>query len=255
MLRDGRSFATPSVREVEEVIKKAREEDLLAFAQGFLGAYATHGFQSLSKRDTDLLLFYTLETSGVLDSRMSNHDTARRLRLTPKKVSALRREAWARWASPGDVQEHLRQTLRATFKPAVLKRVLQDNLSVWKKERLVPLLLEHPSDHSEVEQFLKTQHCIPHYAKNREVLLVPHDQIVPLLEHAADGLDAKRQREIKKSFAENTTLKELITKDLSKLSWEETRAALNQALGAVFEKAAVDAAAKALSGVVSGFLG
>ena len=68
---------------MEELIKNASEADLLGFSKTFLGTYGAHGFQSLAKRDADLLLFYALEHSGVVDSREGNHQVARRLRLTP----------------------------------------------------------------------------------------------------------------------------------------------------------------------------
>ena len=124
---------------MEEVIKNAEEADLLAFAKTFLGTYGTHGFQSLAKRDTDLLLFYALEHSGVIDSRASNHQVARRLKLTPKRVSNLRRDAWARWAEPSDVRDHLAHTLKACFAAPALERVLKQNRSAWKTDKLSPL--------------------------------------------------------------------------------------------------------------------
>lgn len=241
--------------DMEEVLTKAEDRDLLAFAKGFLGSYGTYGFQCLNKRDADLLLFYALETSGVLDSRNSNHEAARMLRLTPRRLAALRRDAWARWAARADVQKHLADTLRAAFQVKALKRVLAENLKSWKDDRLLPILLEHPSGHAEVEQFLKSVHSIPHYARNREVLLLPHDQVLPLLETASEALDTKRVREIKKSFAASTTLQEYLTEDISRLTWDQTRSVLNNTVGAMLEKAAVDGAAKGISALVLGVLG
>lgn len=238
-----------------DLIKKAGESELLKFAEVFLGTYGAQGFQALSKRDTDLLLFYTLEASGVLDSRAGNHDVARLLRVTPRRVALLRRDAWARWAEPTDVREHLTFTLRSVFQPAPLERLLRENRGRWKQDGLLPLLLEHPSDRDEVEQFLKSAHSTPHHARNPEVLLVPKDQVVPLLDFAASGLDKARQGAIKKAFASNTKLGEFLTRDISKLSAAEARAVLNNTVGAIFEKASVDLAAKGLSALTLGYLG
>lgn len=240
---------------MEEVIKNAEEADLLAFAKTFLGTYGTHGFQSLAKRDTDLLLFYALEHSGVIDSRASNHQVARRLKLTPKRVSNLRRDAWARWAEPSDVRDHLAHTLKACFAAPALERLLKQNRSAWKTDKLIPLLLEHPSDRAEVEQFLKSAGDIPHYAKNPEVVLIPHDQVMALVDFAADGLDKARQALIKKSFATNKKLSELLTQDISKLSAGEVRTVLNTTVATVMEKSTIDLAAKGLSALVLGYLG
>lgn len=240
---------------MEELIKNASEENLLGFVTTFLGSYGTHGFQSLNKRDSDLLLFYSLECRGVLDSRQSNHETARILRLTPRRVAALRRDAWARWASRADVQRHLADTLRTAFAPIALTQVLKENRKSWNDDGLLPILLEHPSDHAEVEQFLKAVHCIPHYARNREVLLVPHDHVIPLLESMGDGVDAKRGRALNKAFSANTTLKKFLTKDISTLSWAQARAVLNNTVAAMLDKAAVDTVANGLSVLFLGILG
>ena len=240
---------------MEELIKNASEADLLGFSKTFLGTYGAHGFQSLAKRDADLLLFYALEHSGVVDSREGNHQVARRLRLTPTRVSNLRRDAWARWAEPSDVRAHLAHTFREIFAAPALERVLRQNRATWKTDRLLPLLLEHPSDRSEVEQFLKAAKDIPHRARNSEVLLIPQDQVIPLVDFAAEGLDKAGQNLIKKAFASNKKLSDFLTEDISRISATEARAVLNNTVGAILEKASVDLAAKGLSALVLGYFG
>ena len=110
------------------------------------------------------------------------------------------------------------------------------------------MLLEHPSDRAEVEQALKRRHSVPRYARNHEVLLVPHRQLTALVDEIVpNGVEKKKLVTIRAAFSKDATLKSFLAKDISKLSWSEARVVLNTTLGEVLQKATIDVAAKALS--------
>ena len=81
-------------------------KDPAAFAAEFLRQTQLQGFGALSKRDLELLVFVLLERDGAIDRNASNHAAAQRLRVTPAKLRALRRDGYARWrqlvAEPAD---------------------------------------------------------------------------------------------------------------------------------------------------------
>jgi hypothetical protein len=78
---------------MSRLVSKADGPELERFSRRFLAKYLAHGFQSLSKRDVELLLFYELELSDLISASASNHDVAKMLRLTGRKVAGLRRDA------------------------------------------------------------------------------------------------------------------------------------------------------------------
>ena len=72
-------------------------KDPAAFGNEFLRLTLLQGFQSLTKRDLELLIFVLLERDGTVGRDESNATVAARLRVTPAKIKALRRDGYARW--------------------------------------------------------------------------------------------------------------------------------------------------------------
>ena len=72
-------------------------KDPAGFANEFLRLTLLQGFQSLTKRDLELLIFVLLERDGAIQRAESNFSVASHLRVTPAKVKALRRDGYARW--------------------------------------------------------------------------------------------------------------------------------------------------------------
>ena len=66
-------------------------KDPAGFANEFLRLTLLQGFQSLTKRDLELLIFVLLERDGAIQRADSNFSVASHLRVTPAKVKALRR--------------------------------------------------------------------------------------------------------------------------------------------------------------------
>ena len=72
-------------------------KDPAGFGNEFLRLTLLQGFQSLTKRDLELLIFVLLERDGAIDRGDSNASVALQLRVTPAKVKGLRRDGYARW--------------------------------------------------------------------------------------------------------------------------------------------------------------
>jgi len=237
-----------------DFLSRAEDPVLERFARRFLAKTVQNGFGSMSKRDAELLLFYELELSGLVPTQASHHEVAKLLRVTPRRVAALRRDAWARWARENEIREHLRGTLQALFEPDAIRTVLEENRKVWQVDGLLPVALEHPSDRAEVEQFLKRRHSVVHTARNREVLLLTHTAALDLAQSVVGEISEKQKQAIRSAFGKDATLKTFLTKDIRKSSWREARVVLGNTLGQVLEKATVDGAAKALAVVFGALL-
>jgi hypothetical protein len=191
------------------------------------------GFQSLPKRDLDLLIFILLEIDGAIDRRDDNYDVGRTLRVTPQKVRLLRRDAYARWRPL--VGEARRDALRR-----ILTRVLtRSNIDAGakhaaektKEQGFVAVLVEHSDDQAEFEQAIKDAGAIPVYERNREVIAVRFDTLLRISEmHEFIPQDPKKiKAELRRVASGVDDLEEFLKTPVKDLTWEDARSAINTA--------------------------
>jgi len=235
--------------------------DPALFGERILEFYLEQGWQSLSKRDLELLMFLLLEQDGAIDQFSSNHAVARMLRVTPSKVAALRRDAYARWRPLSGLSS--RQILKRILESA-LSEERMENAARYASERrkedgFLALLVEHPDYREELEEAIKSQKAIPVYERNPDVILIHYEVLFKLAEK--EGLletDAKKiQAKLKKLFGSKTDLAGFLTKDVNKLTWGDARSALDLAGAEILKgalTAGVTAGLKALLKIAFPFL-
>lgn len=95
------------------------------FAEELIKYYCEQGFQSISKRDLDLLIFILLEKDGAIDRTATNFDVARQLRLNQSKVALLRRDSCAR--APTGLKVSTLRGLPSSSVPALRGFQILDN--------------------------------------------------------------------------------------------------------------------------------
>jgi hypothetical protein len=201
-----------------------------AFGTSLLQHFMDGGWGSLSKRDLELLIFILLERDGCLDRAASNFQLGRELRITPQKVVALRRDAYARWRE--FVQESEEGVLIRIFGGALLAEVLERS-SVYATERkhnegFIPVLIEHPDDRMTVENAIKQTGGMPVYERNREVLLIFYKDLIQLAFVRNLITDPKKvQRELKRLLGDPETLRGFLTKPVQDITPKDLRDALN----------------------------
>ncbi len=238
-------------RRAETLAGDLSDRQVQTFGRRFLGGYLKGGFQSLSKRDIDCLVYFNLELSGAIDPRLDNHSAAQLLRITPQKLRGLRKDSYARWSTEDERIEMLRETLRTYFSPRALKGVLRDMSSELFKNQTLPILIEHPAERAEFVQAIKELYGVPRYARNREVLLVPIDTLLAVAEYLGlSDHDTAAAAAARKAFDSDTDLKKLLATDIRKLNGTKVRAALNQVGASLLAEAAtggLDLAARGLS--------
>lgn len=231
--------------------------DPAAFASEFLRQTQLQGFGSLSKRDLELLVFVLLERDGAIDRGSTNHAAAARLRVTPARLRALRRDGYARW-----------RQLVAEAPDAALQRILgyvltADNLRAGtrhvsersRREGFLAVRIEHPDDRQQFEQAILDAGALPVYERNREVLAVHFDTLVALAERGGflqpDALAVVEA--LKRLAPASQELAELLRKDVTRIGWADVRATLN-GLGAKAVAGSAEAALRGLLKVVFPFL-
>lgn len=218
-----------------------------ALGRSFLRAYLQGGFQSLSKRDLDLLVFVELERAGLVPVRASNYDVARRLRVTPQRAATLRRDAHARWRTEGWTRDNLRATVFALLDPDRIEAALRSLREDERKARLLPLHVEHPAERAALEEAIKRAGWVPRYQRNREVLLVPAEALVSLaIELDLGDPPPQLFKRLKRELAQDVELSAILTGDVRRLSATDIRAALNKVGAAVVGKLLEEGALGAL---------
>lgn len=209
--------------------------DPAAFGTEFLRLTLLQGFQSLTKRDLELLIFILLERDGAIARSDSNAAVALRLRVTPAKVKALRRDGYARWRAlvPEEGEAALQRIVATVLTEENLRAGARHVTERSRKEGFLAIRIEHPDDAQRFEQAILEVGAIPVYERNREVVAVRFDTLVQIAERW-NYLQPDAQAtlaELQKLAPASEEVAELLKKDITQLRWADARRALNS-LGA-----------------------
>lgn len=232
-------------------------KDPAAFGSEFLRLTLLQGFQSLTKRDLELLIFVLLERDGTVGRDESNATVAARLRVTPAKIKALRRDGYARWRAlvPEDDDDALRRIAAAVLTEANLRSGARHVSERSRKEGFLAVRIEHPDDAQRFEQAILAVGALPVYERNREVVAVRFDTLLKIAEKWGYlQPDAEKiAKELKKLSPASEEVADLLKKDIAKLRWEDARNALNS-LGAKAIASTAEGGLKGLLKIVFPFI-
>ena len=210
-------------------------KDPASFGTEFLRLTLMQGFQSLTKRDLELLIFVLIERDGAINRSDSNAAVALQLRVTPAKVKGLRRDGYARWRAlvPEEGEAALQRIVAAVLTEANLRSGAKHVSERSRKEGFLAIRIEHPDDAQQFEQAILDVGAIPVYERNREVVAVRFDTLLKIAERwnylqpdPQATLDA-----LKKMAPASEEVADLLKKDVTQLRWDDLRRALNS-LGA-----------------------
>ncbi|KAA8919010.1 hypothetical protein CEK64_14720 [Xanthomonas sontii] len=220
------------------------------FADEFLRLTLLQGFQSLTKRDLELLIFVLLERDGAISRSDSNNAVAMRLRVTPAKVKGLRRDGYARWRAlvPEDNEAALQRIVATVLTEDNLRAGAKHVSERSKKDGFLAIRIEHPDDQQRFEQAIVDVGAMPVYERNRDVMAVRFDTLLKIAERWGylQPEPDKVTHELQKLAPTAEEVADLLKKDVSKLRWEDVRRALNS-LGA---KAVASTAEGGLKGLL-----
>ncbi|HVK50577.1 MAG TPA: hypothetical protein VM469_02415 [Pseudoxanthomonas sp.] len=232
-------------------------KDPAAFGQEFLRLTLLQGFQSLTKRDLELLIFMLLERDGAIARADSNFTVAGQLRVTPAKVRALRRDAYARWRAlvPEQREAALQRIVATVLSQANLRAGAKHVSERSRKEGFLAIRIEHPDDQQQFEQAILDVGALPVYERNREVVAVRFDTLLAIAERWGylQTDPAMIRNELNKLAPTSEAIADLLKKDVAKLRWQDVREALNS-LGAEAIAKTADDSLKGLLKLVFPFL-
>ncbi|MEO6104775.1 MAG: hypothetical protein ABIP44_14195 [Pseudoxanthomonas sp.] len=232
-------------------------KDPAGFANEFLRLTLLQGFQSLTKRDLELLIFVLLERDGAIARSESNFAVASRLRVTPAKVKALRRDGYARWRAlvPEENDAALQRIVATVLTEANLRSGAKHVSERSKKEGFLAIRVEHPDDQQQFEQAILEVGALPVYERNRDVVAVRFDTLLRIAEKWGYLQPDPRAitAELKKLTPTAEEVTDLLKKDLTRLRWEDARSALNS-LGAKAIASTAEGGLKGLLKIVFPFI-
>lgn len=232
-------------------------KDPAGFGNEFLRLTLMQGFQSLTKRDLELLIFVLIERDGAINRSDSNAAVALQLRVTPAKVKGLRRDGYARWRAlvPEEGDSALQRIVAAVLTEANLRSGAKHVSERSRKEGFLAIRIEHPDDAQRFEQAILDVGAIPVYERNREVVAVRFDTLLNIAERwnylqpdPQATLDA-----LKKLAPASEEVADLLKKDVSQLRWVDLRRALNS-LGAKAISSTAEGGLKGLLKLVFPFI-
>ncbi|WP_045728503.1 hypothetical protein [Xanthomonas sp. GPE 39] len=205
--------------------------DPAGFAEEFLRLTLLQGFQSLTKRDLELLIFVLLERDGAIARSDPNAVVALRLRVTPTKVKGLRRDGYARWRAlvPEDGEAALQRIVAALLTEDNLRAGAKHVSERSKKDGFLAIRIEHPDDQQRFEQAILDVGAMPVYERNRDVIAVRFDTLLKIAERWGylQPEPEKVTRALEKLAPTAEEVAELLKQDLSKLRWQDVRRVLN----------------------------
>jgi len=224
-------------------------KDPAGFGNEFLRLTLLQGFQSLTKRDLELLIFVLLERDGAVDRGASNATVALQLRVTPAKVKGLRRDGYARWRAlvPEDADAALQRIVATVLTEANLRSGAKHVSERSRKDGFLAVRIEHPDDAQRFEQAILEVGALPVYERNREVVAVRFDTLLKIAERWG-FLQPDPQATVaalKKLAPTSEEVADLLKKEVAQLRWDDVRRALNS-LGAKAVSSTVEGGLKGL---------
>ena len=191
--------------------------------QKFLDIYLKNGFQSLSKKDIDLLIFYFMEQDELIEGN-TNYYKSKFLRITPNKLATLQLESYMRW---GDENrgEILREFFRKTFEEKRLNKIIEEQRDIIKKGK-IPLTIENSVERLQLERTLKEINSNIEYTLNKEVIVVDVKTLFEIVYFSIDNKEKIKQ--LLNNIEELDVYEYLTKKDFRNIAFDEYRKLLNQ---------------------------
>ena len=155
---------------IAELVKELPSERKSVLFDTFFSVWSNNGFGTMTKKDTELLLFRCLKELLGDQTPENNYKWASLLRVTPQKVKALRLESYLRFA-------HLFPSSEGSGPVKYFRQLhtLHPQISVDKAENLlenvkVSFILEDPIAQMQLENDLKESGTYLDFHRNREVV-------------------------------------------------------------------------------------
>jgi hypothetical protein len=164
------------------ITKLLGAEQKAKFFDAFWATWSVNGFGTLTKKDTELLIFGCLKQVFGEKAPVNNYHWAKLLRVTPSKIKSLRLEAHLRFghlfgeSTVGEGADFLAHFTNLQSIDVTAMKATEDIHDVW-----VSFVIEDPVVQMEVEGRLKDVGSYLDFHRNREVVKMRLTSFLSLL--------------------------------------------------------------------------
>jgi len=191
--------------------------------QNFLNIYLKNGFQSLSKKDIDLLIFYFMKKNGLIKGK-TNYEKARNLKITPNKFASLQVDAYMRWEDENR-EAVLQKFLKDAFELKNIERIVEEQQELLKKGEMA-LTIENAVTKLQLERTLTEINAHIRYTFNKEVIIVNIKTLFEIVYFS--GIELQKIKKVLLDSEDIDTKELIIKKDFRNITFEEYRKILNE---------------------------
>jgi len=191
--------------------------------QNFLDIYLKNGFQSLSKKDIDLLIFYFMKKNGLIKGK-TNYEKARNLKITPNKFASLQVDAYMRWEDENR-EAVLQKFLKDAFELKNIERIVEEQQELLKKGEMA-LTIENAVTKLQLERTLTEINAHIRYTFNKEVIIVNIKTLFEIVYFS--GIELQKIKKVLLDSEDIDTKELIIKKDFRNITFEEYRKILNE---------------------------
>jgi len=157
----------------------------------FFRIWSSNGFGTMTKKDTELLLFRCLADLLSSDAPDNNYKWAHLLRVTPQKVKAIRLESHLRFGHLFPASTEVGPAKYFGELQTLQLQLRSDGSEDFLKDVTVSFVLEDPVAQMELENNLKEVGTYLDFHRNREVVELRFVDFLKIIREHATDLDEK----------------------------------------------------------------
>lgn len=203
---------------IENVTAKLEQKDKAEFFDKFWPTWAANGYGTLTKKDTELLLFACLKRAFGAKGPQNNYRWAKLLRLTPSKIKSMRLEAYLRFGHLFDESSSADTSLflnNVSHLQSIDLNGLGSGGTI--SDVTVSFVVEDPVVQMEVENHVKTNGGYLDFHRNREVIKI---RLISFLSLVAEPeqkqfIDRWVEEKSKETAKSSSLVKRVLAKDFA----------------------------------------
>lgn len=178
-----------------------------------------NGFGSLSKKDTELLIFACLDHALASNKIVKNMQWAQFLKLTPVRIKALRLESHMRHAEDFNIDGPF--PIKERFLNSVTSIAIDLDPNNPALSGKIRLLLEDPVINLYVVEEIKNFGGVPEYERNREVLVIDLVSFLKLTSMVTGTNEVDRIEELAAKLIQQKKAQDTAKKEISKAAYQQ----------------------------------
>ena len=171
------------------IVENLSSKQKSKFSEMFLGIWFSNGFGALTKKDTELLIFYTLNSILEKSKPKNNYEWSKLLKVTPSKIKTLRLESYLKYSDIFHSGEE--DVLARCFSSIDTLNLHISEDSVNLSDCSIKILVEDPVEIFELDRRLKDVGGQINFERNREIVRIGLKDFLLLINNAAESEEEK----------------------------------------------------------------